>query len=345
MMKENKTENIEYAWLHRLYHEKREEKTDFIAKLARTKEMQRLKYVGMNCGCEYVALHAEDMCRRYTRFEHSVGVALIVWHFTHDVKQSVAGLFHDISTPAFAHVVDFFNGDHLTQESTEEPTAAMIENPPEIQTILAQLGLTTADVCDYHRYPIADNASPQLSADRLEYTLGNFIQYGVTDKAHIKKFYRAISVGENEHGEPELVFMDKAMAEEFALCSMQCAYVYISASDRFTMQFLADGLKRAAAKGLLTVDDLYTTEENVIEKLQGTPETAAFWQEYTQIREVRNTPEKVEGQYGVQVNAKRRYLDPYVPGMGRVTTWSEAYRAAVEAFLSVSFAGWLSIAK
>ena len=328
-----------------IYSEEPNEIPDFIIRLANTPPMQRLKKIGMNCGCEYVALHAEDMCRRYTRLEHSVGVALIVWHFTHDVKQSVAGLFHDISTPAFAHVVDFFNGDHLTQESTEEPTAAMIENSPEIQTILAQLGLTTADVCDYHRYPIADNASPQLSADRLEYTLGNFIQYGVTDEAHIKKFYRAISVGENEHGEPELVFMDKAIAEEFALCSMRCAYVYISASDRFTMQFLADGLKRAAAKGLLTVDDLYTTEENVIEKLQGTPETAAFWQEYTRIQEVRNTPEKVEGQYGVQVNAKRRYLDPYVPGMGRVTTWSESYRAAVEAFLSVSFAGWLSIAQ
>ncbi|MFR5131592.1 MAG: hypothetical protein ACLTDP_02610 [Terrisporobacter sp.] len=47
-----------------------------------------------------------------------MGVALIIWHFTKDIKQSIAGLLHDISSPAFAHVIDFLNGDHENQEST-----------------------------------------------------------------------------------------------------------------------------------------------------------------------------------------------------------------------------------
>ena len=216
------------------------EMPDFIMQLAETPPMRRLKQVGMNCGCEYVAIHKDDMCRRYTRFEHSVGVALIVWHFTHDVKQAIAGLFHDISTPAFAHVVDFLNGDHLTQESTENRTAEMIENSPEIQAVLSGLNLTTADVSDYHVYPIADNSSPQLSADRLEYTFGNFIQYGVCGTEEIARFFNALCVGTNEHGQSEIVFTDPQTAEEFALRSMKCSYVYISDSDRFTMQYLAE---------------------------------------------------------------------------------------------------------
>ena len=104
--------------------------------------------------------------------------------------------------------MDFLNGDHLTQESTESRTAEMIENSPEIQAILAGLHLTTADVYDYHLYPIADNASPQLSADRLEYTFGNFIQYGACGTDEIQKFYRALSAGTNEHGQPEIIFRD-----------------------------------------------------------------------------------------------------------------------------------------
>lgn len=330
---------FDYADLWRIYAS---ELPDFIARLADTPPMRRLKHVGMNCGCEYVALHKHDMCRRYTRFEHSVGVALIVWHFTHDVRQSVAGLFHDISTPAFAHVVDFMNGDHLTQESTEARTAEMIDRSPEIQAILGEWGLRTDDVCDYHRYPIADNASPRLSADRLEYTFGNFIQYGVCGMEEIARFYQSLSAGINEEGQPEIVLTAPEIAEEFALLTMKCAYVYISDSDRFTMQFLAEALKFAVSEGLLSLDDLYTTEERVIRKMKKNEITDNMWYTYTKIQGVQSTKRPIEDKFCVRVNAKRRYIDPYVTGAGRVTQFSEAYRAAVETFLSVKFEGWLS---
>ena len=64
----------------------------------------------------------------YSNLEHSIGVALIVWNFTKDKKQTLAGLFHDISTPVFKHCIDFLNGDYETQESTEELTTYMIKN-------------------------------------------------------------------------------------------------------------------------------------------------------------------------------------------------------------------------
>ena len=331
--------NFTYDELWQLYSN---EMPDFIRLLSETPPMQRLKKIGMNCGCEYVALHRDDMCRRYTRFEHSVGVALIVWHFTEDVKQAIAGLFHDISTPAFAHVVDFLNGDHLTQESTESRTAEMIDNSPEIQAILSGLALTTADVSDYHLYPIADNASPQLSADRLEYTFGNFIQYGVCGIEDITRFYRALSAGTNEQGQPEIIFSDRTIAEEFALRSMKCSYVYISDSDRFTMQYLAEVLKTAIGSKALTIDDLYTTEERVIRKLQKNRINDNMWYTYTKIKAVRRTSQPATDTFCVKVNAKRRYLDPFVKNVGRVTQFSGDYRAEVKKFLGVSFDEWLS---
>ena len=147
-----------------LYHP---EIPEFLRRLAETPPMTRLRQVGMNCGCEYTAFPQFSGWAPYSRFDHSLGVALIVWHFTGDVRQSAAGLLHDAATPAFAHVVDFLHGDHLRQESTEGRTAELIGRSPELQALLGEYGLSTADVADYHRYPIADNDSPQLSADRL----------------------------------------------------------------------------------------------------------------------------------------------------------------------------------
>ena len=99
-------------------------------------EMQRLRGVGMNCGCEYTSFPRFRGLPRYSRFRHSVGVCLITWHFTCSIEQALAALFHDISTPSFAHTVDFLHGDYLRQEYTEGRTAAMITQSAEITALL-----------------------------------------------------------------------------------------------------------------------------------------------------------------------------------------------------------------
>lgn len=90
-----------------LYHP---EIPEFLCRLAETPPMARLRQVGMNCGCEYTSFPHFAGWAPYSRFDHSVGVGLIVWHFTGDLRQSAAGLLHDAATPAFAHVVDFLHG-------------------------------------------------------------------------------------------------------------------------------------------------------------------------------------------------------------------------------------------
>ena len=108
----------------------------FLQALAETPELRRLKEVGMNCGCEYTAFPRFRRLRPYSRFSHSMGVGLIVWHFTGDPAQAVAGALHDIATPVFAHVVDFLRGDHLRQEATEERTADIFAQSAGIQAVL-----------------------------------------------------------------------------------------------------------------------------------------------------------------------------------------------------------------
>ena len=182
--------------LMRLYHN---EIPGLLQELYETPPLCRLADVGMHCGCDYSSFPMfrfqpmAEQAERYTRDLHSMGTALIVQHFTGDLKQSAAGLLHDIATPVFAHVVDFLKGDHVCQEATEEATEEMIGASSGIMEALRKYGIRVEEVSDYHRYPIADNPSPGLSADRLEYTLGNFYCRGRKSLEEIRLLYESLS--------------------------------------------------------------------------------------------------------------------------------------------------------
>lgn len=301
-----------------------------ITRLETIPEMRRLQHVGMNCGCEYTSFPLfRSMKDRYTRFDHSMGAAMIVWRFTQSPAQTLAAAFHDIATPCFAHVVDFMADDHMKQESTESRTREMIEDSAEIRYLLWEYGLAVDEVSDYHMYPIADNDSPKLSADRLEYTLGNLVNYGFESREKIQNYINDLVVGTNGSGKPELMFRDVSTAAEFANGALEMGKIYVSAEDRFAMEMLAWLLKDAVSAGVITMDDLWTTEEQVIGKLKTVREYRDRWDHFCGYYKI------VRGD-GIAIHAKKRYIDPLVEGKGRVSGVSVEFAEKVNAFLAES---------
>lgn len=315
---------------------------EFLREFAATPPVVRLKNVGMNCGCEYTRFPLFEKIRPYSRFDHSLGVALIVWHFTESMEQALAGLFHDVTTPVFAHVVDFLNGDHLRQESTEAGVAECLAASPEIQELLDRYGLKTEQVSDYHCYPIADNDSPALSADRLEYTLGNLFNYGFASLDQIRGFYQDLVVGVNERGETELVFQTPNQASAFTKAALNNSGVYVADEDRFAMQALADLLRMALEHRVICREDLWTTEPELIGKLNADPVYAAEWRQFCAYSSVLRVKEQPESGYWVSIGAKKRWIDPYFPGKGRVSQWDAGIGEEIKAFRALDFSAWLS---
>lgn len=313
----------------------------FLQEFSAAPPMARLKDVGMNCGCEYTGFPLFRDIGPYSRYDHSLGVALIVWHFTGSVEQALAGLFHDIATPVFAHVVDFLNGDHLRQESTEAGTASWITASPELQELLGKYGLTVEQVADYHCYPIADNPSPALSADRLEYTLGNLLNYGFEDLDRLRAFYGDLVVGRDEMGCPELVFRTPSVAADFAGAALRTSRVYVADEDRFAMQALADLLNLALERGTLGRESLWGTETEVIRRLEADPVCGPAWRRFRRCSRVLRREERPETGYWVRVDAKKRWIDPLVRGMGRVSRWDAALKAQMEVFRRSDHSHWL----
>ena len=188
---------------------------EFLYDYIDTKEMQKQKGISVSCGTFYSKLYNINLW--YSSLDHSVAVALIVWHFTKDKKQTLAGLFHDIATPVFKHCIDFMNGDYENQESTEDLTTKIISDSKQIMELLNRDGIKLEELSDYHIYPIADNETPKLSADRLEYSLSNGL--GVRKKLwtleEVKEIYEDIEIQKNEDGIEELGFKNKELAEKF----------------------------------------------------------------------------------------------------------------------------------
>lgn len=287
---------------------------EFLYDYINTPEMQRIDGSSIVCGTDWTNLYNNKFY--YTNLQHSIGVALIIWNFTKDKKQTLAGLFHDIATPAFKHCIDFMNGDYEKQESTEAKTEDIIKNSKEIVNLLKCDGITIDEVKDYHIYPIADNDTPKLSADRLEYTFMNGIFFEeVWDLESIKKIYNNIEILTNEEGIQELGFRNVEIAEEFVNRASKIWPKWIDNKDKLTMQFIADTVRKMNEHRLLEIEDLYKySEKEIIERINncGIKEIEVAFKKFQDATRIYEGNEYIQDKYCISVNSKRRYINPLV---------------------------------
>ena len=281
-----------------------------------TPEMLRLDGIGMSCGTLYTKVYNDKYF--YSSLTHSVAVALILWNFTHDKKQTISGLFHDIATPTFKHCIDFMNGDSEHQESTEERTEQIIKDSKEIMKLLERDSIKVEEVSDYHIYPIADNDTPRLSADRFEYTLsGGLYQVRVFELKDIEKYYNNIVILKNEDGIDELAFQDIKLCENFIHDVSKLWPRWVEDEDRLCMQFIADIVKSMNIKNYITVDDLYKfSEREVLQLIQNCEDNYirnAFKNFQNATRDsVYKSDEPNNEIYCTSVKGKKRYINPLV---------------------------------
>ncbi len=314
---------------------------EWLLKYIDTPEMKRIGKISMSCGTDYSKCF--NIKYWYSNLDHSVGVALIIWHFTHDKKQTLAGLFHDIATPAFKHCIDFMNGDSETQGSTEERTTDIIRNSKEIMSLLKKDGIKLEEVDDYKIYPIADNDTPRLSADRFEYNFSSGLTFfRVWELDKIRKMYNNIVISKNEDGIDELVFKDKDVCEEYIHTISKLWPEWISDKDRIVMQFLADMCKSMNNLGYLTIDDLYTlSEQDIINKFLNCDDSylSESFKKFQSASKVNKSDEYVEGKYCTNVKPKTRYIVPLVLNNGSVTRInqiSESAKNEINTYLNLS---------
>jgi HD superfamily phosphohydrolase len=318
---------------------------EWLLEYIETPEMQRISKIALGCGTDYTDVF--NVRYWYSNLDHSVGVALIIWHFTRDKKQTLAGLFHDIATPVFKHVIDFLNGDHERQESTEEKTSEIIKNSKEIMALLKRDNIRLEEVNDYKLYPIADNETPQLSADRFEYNFSSgMIFHRVWELEDIRECYNNVIILKNEDGISELGFKDQAIAEKYISTVSKLWPAWITNPDKAVMQFLADMIKAMYEGGHITLQDLYTlSEEEVINKIRYCEDKylKEAFNKFQKAKIVYDSEKPVKDKYCVSINAKRRYIVPLVhqeKTAVRINKISEKAKTDIDTYLNFKTAKW-----
>lgn len=309
---------------------------EFLYDYINTPEMQHQAGISVTSGTIYSKMFNKIW---YSSLDHSVAVALIIWNFTKDKKQTLSGLFHDIATPVFKHTIDFMNKDYEKQESTEELTTKIISESKEIMSLLQRDGIKLEEVSDYHIYPIADNDTPMLSSDRLEYTFSNGL--GAVKKLwgleEIEEIYKNIEIQENEEGIQELGFKDLKIAEKFVHIMSILSILYRDEKTIFSMQFLVDIIKKMSDKNMISVSDLYElSEKEVIEKIEhyddeNISKCFNIWRNATEINVSNTIP---TNKYFVSIEKNKvRYINPLVRNNGkfeRIYNISESAKADIE---------------
>lgn len=286
---------------------------EWLIKYIETKEMLKQDYISITCGTIYSDLFESDYF--FSSLDHSVAVALIIWHFTHDKKQTLSGLFHDIATPIFKHCIDFLNGDYINQESTEDLTTKIIEDSREIMELLKQDNILLEEVNDYHLYPIADNDTPKLSSDRLEYSLSNALfTYKLMDKNEIKEIYDDIEVSYDEENNLELSFKNIDIANKFVGVTSILSVIYREDKTIYSMQFLSDIIKGLLNDNIITMDDLYNLKEEDIIKIIKESRYKDVYNIWVKSKKVISSDKEPKDLYFTHHGSKIRYINPLVNG-------------------------------
>ena len=342
-------ENLARAYDIKKYHKiLSPDYPDFLDRYIALPILKRLSGVGLLCGTDWTHLYKNRFY--YSRLDHSVGVALIIWHFTHDKKQTLAGLFHDASTPVFSHVSDFRKGDALTQTATEAPNESILKNDAALRKLLQEDGLTVQEISDYHIYPVADNEIPQLSADRLEYMFPSGMALdGTWDLPSIEKAYKDITILKNEDGLDELGFKTLEIAEDYCRRFCMIGHILQLNENKLTLHMLGQIMNMAVEEGLLQEENFMNKSESEIMQVLDTADKgqhlylARLYKTFRTMTKIehRDSTLPAEEYFSISLDVKQRYIDPLVDmgqqgGVTRLSQVSPFAKKIIDDFKSFS---------
>ncbi|PFP81332.1 hypothetical protein COK07_03485 [Bacillus thuringiensis] len=229
-----------------------------LEELILSKPMQRLKGIHQ-AGASYLMNEKWNV----TRFEHSVGVMLLVKKLGGSVEEQIAGLLHDVSHTAFSHVIDYVF-DNEDESYHEEIFSSVVKNS-EIPAILVRHGYNYEDILlDDSKWTLLERSAPELCADRVDYTLRDMYTYGYISLEEVHSFLEDVIEVEGK-----MVLQNIEIAEWFTETYYKDVIdFFMKPINIYGNEMLAKTLKLALHKKVIHADDFLLEDDELISKLQ-----------------------------------------------------------------------------
>ncbi|GGB39734.1 HD domain-containing protein [Fictibacillus barbaricus] len=284
--------------------------------LIHSSPVQRLKGIHQG-GASYLVNRAWNV----TRFEHSVGVMLLIRRLKGSVEEQIAGLLHDVSHTAFSHVIDFVL-DKESEDFHEEIFEETLVNS-EIPSLLESYGYSIEQVIKGN-YPLLEQPLPLLCADRVDYTLRDLYRYGYITRDEVDSFVSSLCVVNDViciEGMKQAEWFVKSYYKEVQDFFMDPLNVY--GYDR-----LIQLLREALYLQVITKEDFLLQDEEVLAKVR-TSESPELLKRYLEITSTVVLQEN-DKDYDIHLKGKPRLIDPTVIVKGQPYVSSEISNAINE---------------
>jgi HD superfamily phosphohydrolase len=256
----------------------------------------------------------------HNRFDHSIGVYLLLRKHGAPIEEQIAGLIHDVSHSVFSHCIDYVleAGSEKDQNHQDNLLRSFIYKS-EIPGILQKNGFDPEYILDDGNFPLKEKDLPDLCADRIDYCLRDALIFNELDETGKEYFLEKLKTRKKDW-----VFSDLESARKFGELFLRMNTIYYAGLSSARMfRIVGDYLKYALGKGYISEDDLYTTDKLVLEKIGKfigkDRNLELLWERMSNRIRVSNNPDD----YDAKVCCKSRIIDPLFLTEGKVLRVSE----------------------
>ncbi|MFA6410324.1 MAG: HD domain-containing protein [Candidatus Buchananbacteria bacterium] len=299
--------------------------------LIKSPALQRLKKVNQHGAWIFQPMYSE----KFTRFDHSLGVMLLLKKYGASLEEQIAGLLHDISHTAFSHVGDRVFGRELTQDYQDSKLELAFELQG-INKVLKKHGIKPKTILDFSNFTLLEKYLPDLCADRIDYTLQDPVTNRLI-KYQAKKLIKNLIVFRDE-----FVFVDKKSAQNFSYLYLKLNQkVWCNPMQSSLYYILAEAIKIGLDKNIISKKDLFTTDEIVTKKLKAAKDPVINQKlKLLKTLKVKIVPKAKADLY---VRSKYRIADPPILQNGkliRLSRLDKNYRQKIKEFKKWAKAGY-----
>ncbi len=294
-----------------------------------TPQMQRLKQIN-----QYGVYDLLDPKLFTSRFDHCVGVYLLLHHLGASREEQISGLLHDISHTAFSHVADYIFNDQEGQTIHENFHHQVIFESA-IPSLLTKAGMDPQHVANEQNFSLLEQPTPNLCADRVDYFLRDAQVVGIITKEEVQKILSHLqnySLKNDSHlsnHQGMIVLNDSKVALFYAQAFLRLVReFYTSSIQAGSYQLMGNILKIAFEKKILQEPDLFGTDREVLEKLHQSknPKILQMLNTMSYQTILNSTKEN----YTFQSTSKARYVDPLVLVNHQLIRTSQLYPELIE---------------
>ncbi len=233
-------------------------KEEVLIELINTSAIQRLKNIDQAGYSKGFFKHSRN------RYNHSIGVFLVLRKYGASLEEQMAGLIHDISHYAFSHAIDYIlkEGDISKQDLQDRSKEKFLEKS-DVPEILEKYGYDTKYIANEENFPLLENSLPDLCADRIEYSLrdiGLFLENG---ESEAKRILTHLKVKDGNTWYFDNVDIGYEYAEYFKKLNDD---LYAGFSSAIMFKSIKDFIKHALQREYICTDDLEQYDQYVLDK-------------------------------------------------------------------------------